>query len=127
VSDHRFVPSAVFSHPQLATVGRTEQDLQATGTRYVRYVQEYGATAYGWALEDTTGFAKVLVDPDSGQLLGVHLLGPDSSSLIQSLIQAMSNGQSVRGLARSQYWIHPALAEVIENVLLGVEALLDPS
>ena len=38
----------------------------------------------------------------------------------------MANGQSVRGLARSQYWIHPALAEVIENALLGVEALLDP-
>jgi mycothione reductase len=68
----------------------------------------------------------VLADPVSGQLLGAHLLGPDASSLIQILIQAMSNGQSVRGLARSPYWIHPALAEVVENALLGVERLLDP-
>jgi mycothione reductase len=125
-TDHRFVPSAVFSHPQIATVGRTEQDLRSAAVPYVSYREEYGSTAYGWALEDTTGFCKVLADPVSGQLLGAHLLGPDASSLIQVLIQAMSNGQSVRGLARGQYWIHPALAEVVENALLGVERLLDP-
>jgi mycothione reductase len=125
-TDHRFVPSAVFSHPQVATVGRTERHLRAAGIRYVAYRQDYAATAYGWALEDTSSFVKLLADPASGRLLGAHLLGPDASSLIQLLIQAMANGQSVRGLARSQYWIHPALAEVIENALLGVEALLDP-
>jgi mycothione reductase len=125
-TDHRFVPSAVFTHPQLATVGFTEQDLRATGRRYVSYRQEYGATAYGWALEDTNSFCKLLADPQSGQLLGAHLCGPDASSLIQPLIQAMSYGQGVRGLARGQYWIHPALAEVVENALLGVEALCDP-
>jgi mycothione reductase len=125
-TDHRFVPSAVFSHPQLATVGQTEQELRAGGGRFVGYQQEYGSTAYGWALEDTRSFVKLLADPVSGQLLGAHLLGPDASSLIQLLIQAMSNGQTVRGLARSQYWIHPALAEVIENALLGLEELLDP-
>ncbi len=125
-ADHRFVPSAVFSNPQLATVGRTEQDLIASGHRYVSYQQRYGDTAYGWALEDTESFANLLADPSSGQLLGAHLMGPMASTLIQPLIQAMSNGQSVRGLARSQYWIHPALAEVVENALLGVEALLDP-
>jgi mycothione reductase len=126
-TDHRFVPSAVFSHPQLATVGATEQELVARGTRYVCYDQAYGGTAYGWALEDTTSFCKLLADPASGELLGAHLMGPDASSLIQILIQAMAHGQSVRGLARSQYWIHPALAEVIENALLGLEQLLDPT
>jgi mycothione reductase len=125
-TDHRFVPSAVFSHPQVATVGRTERHLRAAGIRHVAYRQDYAAVAYGWALEDTSSFVKLLADPASGQLLGAHVLGPDASSLIQLLIQAMANGQSVRGLARSQYWIHPALAEVIENALLGVEALLDP-
>ncbi len=124
-TDHRFVPAAVFTHPQLASVGATEQELRAAGTRYVSYDQAYGATAYGWALEDTTGFCKVLADPVSGQLLGAHLMGPDASSLIQILIQAMALGRSVRGLARSQYWIHPALAEVIENALLGLESQLD--
>jgi mycothione reductase len=124
-TDHRFVPSAVFSNPQLASAGATEAELIAAGTRYVTYHQDYGSTAYGWALEDTRSFVKLLADPASGQLLGAHLLGPDASSLIQILIQAMANGLSIRGLARSQYWIHPALAEVIENALLGIEALLD--
>jgi mycothione reductase len=126
-TDHRFVPSAVFSNPQLASAGATEAELVAAGTRYVTYHQDYGSTAYGWALEDTRSFVKLLADPASGQLLGAHLLGPDASSLIQILIQAMANGLSIRGLARSQYWIHPALAEVIENALLGIEALLDPA
>ena len=77
------------------------------------------------AVADTS--AKLLADPASGQLLGAHLLGPDASSLIQTLIHTISAGHSIRGLARSQYWIHPALAEVIENALLGIEALLDPA
>jgi mycothione reductase len=120
-TDHRFVPAAVFSEPQLASVGRTEQSLQDDGTPYARFVQQYATTAYGWALEDTTGYCKLLADPTSGLLLGAHLLGSNASSLIQPLVQAMSNGQSVRGLARSQYWIHPAQIEVIENALLGLE------
>jgi mycothione reductase len=125
VSDHRFVPAAVFTDPQLATVGRTERELQQAGVDYVSYHQEFGATAYGWAMEDTTSFCKLLADRTTGQLLGAHLMGPQSSSLIQPVIQAMSFGQGVRGLARGQYWIHPALAEVIENALLGLEAKLD--
>jgi mycothione reductase len=126
-TDHRFVPSAVFSRPHIATVGRREQDLRAAGVRYVSYHQDFGATASGWAAEDTTSFCKLLADPRSGQLLGVHVLGPFAATLIQPLIQAMSTGQSVRGLADAQYWIHPALSEVVENALIGLESRLDPA
>jgi mycothione reductase len=124
--DHRFVPAAVFTHPQLATVGRTEDELRESGTSYVTAFQDYGGSAYGWAMEDTTSFCKVIADPESGQLLGAHILGPDASTLIQPIIQAMSYGQSVRGLARGQYWIHPALSEVVENALLNVERMCRP-
>jgi mycothione reductase len=125
-TDHRFVPSAVFSHPQLATVGRTEEELIKSGAPYVTYRQELATTAFGWALEDTTSFCKVIADPQSGLLLGAHLLAPNASTVIQPLISAMSNGQSVRGLAHAQYWIHPAQSELVENALLGVEALCHP-
>ena len=54
-------------------------------------------------------------------LLGAHLIGKDSSNLIQPLIQAMSFGQTAHEMARGQYWIHPALAEVVENALLGLD------
>ncbi len=120
-SDHRFVPAAVFTHPQLASVGLTEQEARASGRRYVTKIQDYGSTAYGWAMEDGTSVAKLIADPGSGQLIGAHLMGEQASTLIQPLIQAMSTGLGVRDMARRQYWIHPALTEVVENALLGLE------
>jgi mycothione reductase len=119
--DHRFIPSAVFTSPQIASVGLTEEQLQADGRRYVTNSQAYGDTAYGWAMEDTTGVCKVIADPATGELLGAHLIGYQASNLIQPLIQAMSLGQTAREVARGQYWIHPALGEVVENALLGLE------
>jgi mycothione reductase len=120
-TDHRFVPSAVFTRPQIATVGLTEDQARARGIDYVTSTQDFGGTAYGWAMEDTTSFCKLLADPHTGQLLGAHLIGAQASTLIQPLIQAMSFGMSARGLARGQYWIHPALSEVVENALLRLE------
>ncbi|PWJ26018.1 mycothione reductase [Branchiibius hedensis] len=119
--DHRFVPSAVFTHPQLAGVGLTERQAREAGHDVVTKSQKYGDVAYGWAMEDTTGFVKLVADRRTGELLGAHLMGPDASSLIQLLIQAMSFGLGVHQMARGQYWIHPALAEVIENALLGLD------
>ena len=119
-SDHRYVPHAVFSEPQVAAVGLTEAAARAAGIRYVKAVQDYGSTAYGWAMEDTEHFVKLLADPDTGLLLGAHLIGPQASSLIQPLIQAMSFGLGVREMARGQYWIHPAMIEVVENALLSL-------
>jgi len=123
--DQRYVPQAVFTSPQIASVGRTEEQLKAEGRSYVTKVQAYGDTAYGWAMEDTTGVCKVIADPATGELLGAHLMGYQASNLIQPLIQGMSFGQTVLEVARGQYWIHPALSEVVENALLGLELAPD--
>ena len=119
--DHRYIPSAVFTSPQIATVGLTEEQLTAQHRSYVTKSQAYGDTAYGWAMEDTTGVCKVIADPATGELLGAHLMGYQASNLIQPLIQGMSFGQTAREMARGQYWIHPALGEVVENALLGLD------
>lgn len=119
-TDHRFVPHAVFSSPQVASVGITEQQAKAGGIRHVAVTQEYAGIAYGWAMEDTTGFCKLIADPVTGQLLGAHILGPQASTLIQPLIQAMHFGLDARTMARGQYWIHPAMPELIENALLKI-------
>jgi mycothione reductase len=119
-ADHRFVPHAVFTAPQIAAVGLTEREARQREIRYVTAVQEYAEIAYGWAMEDSTGFAKLLADPDTGRLLGAHIIGPQASTLIQPLIQAMSFEQDARELARGQYWIHPALPELVENALLNL-------
>ena len=123
-SDRRFVPSAVFTHPQIASVGLTEEQAMLSGRPYVTALQPYGSTAYGWAMEDTTSVCKLIADPSTRLLIGAHLMGDQAATLIQPLIQAMSFGLPVPEMARGQYWIHPALTEVVENALLRARALI---
>jgi mycothione reductase len=118
---HANVPAAVFTSPQIATVGLTEEECRDRGLPHVVKVQRYGDTAYGWAMEDATSVCKLIADPETGLLLGAHLMGPQSSSLIQPVLAAMATGTPAHEAARGQYWIHPALSEVIENALLGLE------
>ncbi|HRE02594.1 MAG TPA: mycothione reductase, partial [Ilumatobacteraceae bacterium] len=69
-------PHAVFAGPQVASVGLTEQELRRAGRPYVAASQRYGDVAYGWAMEDTDHFCKVIADPDTRLLLGAHIIGP---------------------------------------------------
>ncbi|MCV7057561.1 mycothione reductase [Mycolicibacterium gilvum] len=119
-ANHDNVPSAVFTEPQIACVGLTENEARAAGYRIRSKVQDYGDVAYGWAMEDSTGFAKLIVDDETGLLLGAHIMGHQASSIIQPLIQAMAFGLPAQDMARGQYWIHPALPEVVENALLSL-------
>jgi mycothione reductase len=112
------VPSAVFADPQIASVGATEQELRAQGRAYVAATRPYSDAAYGWALQDTTSFVKVLADPESRLLLGAHIIGPQASTLIQPLIQAMCLGNTADQVASGVLYIHPALSEVVEQALL---------
>jgi mycothione reductase len=119
-SDRRFVPRAVFSMPQVASVGLTEADAEEQGIDHVVSIEDYGETAFGWAMEDRDHFVKIIADAKSKIILGAHVIGPQASSLIQPLIQAMSFEQPAPEVARGQYWIHPAMTEVIENALIGL-------
>ncbi len=116
--NHRAVPAAVFSNPQVASVGLTERAARAEGLDVVVGRRDYAGTAYGWALVDETSFAKVLVDAHTGLIVGAHIIGPQAATLIQPLIQAMHFGQTAEAVARGPYWIHPALTEVVENALI---------
>jgi mycothione reductase len=121
-ADHRYVPQAVFSGPQVAWVGLTEAECAEQGIDYAVGTRDYADVAYGWAMEDDGHFAKVLVEHRTGRLLGGHIIGPDASILIQPLIQALSLGTTAAELTRGQYWIHPALTEVVENAVLDATA-----
>lgn len=120
-TNHAFVPAAVFTRPQIASVGLTERAARAQGLDIATKSQRFGDVAYGWAMEDTTGFCKLIADRATRRLVGAHLMGPQSSTLIQQLIQGMRAGQTVDEMAHDQYYIHPALPEVIENALLGLQ------
>ncbi|MFJ4971767.1 mycothione reductase [Streptomyces sp. NPDC088755] len=115
------VPSAVFTRPQIAQVGLTEQEAREQGLDYTVAVHAYADVAYGWALEETEGFCKVLADRRTGRLLGGHILGPQAATLVQPLVIGLTTGMTVRELAEQPLWIHPALTEVVENALRDLD------
>ena len=116
--DHRFIPHAVFGHPQVASVGLTERECQHQQVPYRSHVQPFSSAAYGWAMEDTSSAVKVIAHAETRRLLGAHIIGPQASTLIQQLIQGMHFDLTVDQMARHQYYIHPALPEVVEQALL---------
>lgn len=119
-ADHRFVPHAVYSHPTIAAVGLTEAEAIERGLDVAVAVQEYATVAYGWAMADEGHCVKLVADRATRTLVGAHIIGPHADLLSQPLIQAMSTGLDVDTMARGQYWIHPALTEVVENALLAL-------
>ena len=118
--DHDLVPSAVFTNPQIGAVGRTEQQCRDEGLDYVAATVEMSDVAYGWAMEDETGFCKVLAERGTGRILGGHIMGPQSPAMIHLLAVAMTFDIDATSLSRKPYWIHPALTEVIDNALRGL-------
>jgi mycothione reductase len=121
---YKAIPGAVFSNPQVASVGLTEQDARAQGLPISVGKRDYAGTAYGWAIVDETSFAKVIVNTETGLFVGAHILGPQAATLIQPIIQAMELDTPAATVAHSVFYIHPALTEVVENAIL--EALVEP-
>ena len=119
--NHHAVPGAVFTSPQVAYVGITEDEARRAGYDVSVKVQKYSDVAYGWAMADDPGIVKIIADKASRQILGAHIVGHEASMIVQPLIQAMAFGQPADEMAKGQYWIHPALPEVVENALLGLE------
>ncbi len=115
---HTVTPHAVFSDPQVAAAGLTETQARASGIEHVVAVRDYAGAAYGWALEDTTSFVKIIADARARTLLGIHIIGPQAATLLQPLLQAMMLGNTVDQLARDVLYVHPALTEVVEQALL---------
>ena len=123
--DQRPAPHAVFSHPQIGSVGVTEAQAAASGEPYCVAVQEYGGSAYGWAMEDTTSFCKLIGDPITRRVTGAHVIGYQASMLAQQLVQGIHLGNTADEMALGQIWIHPALNEVVEVALLKLMEAFD--
>jgi mycothione reductase len=123
--DTRPAPHAVFGSPQIGAVGLTQAEAEALGRPISAISQPYSDAAYGWALEDTTGFCKLIGDPSTRTLLGAHIIGYQASMLVQLLVQGMHLGNTVDEMAHGQIWIHPALPEVVEQALLRLIEAFD--
>ena len=111
--DYTAMPHAIFTSPQIGSVGMTEQELKKNKIKYFVGKYRYYDTAMGKAIEDKAGFVKVLAD-ENRKILGCHIIGSDASNLIHEVIVVMKSGLGVSGINRAVH-IHPALNEVVQR------------
>jgi mycothione reductase len=116
--DYRAVPHAVFSHPQIASVGLTEAEARQEFDILVGEAKYLGV-ARGQAMMDTDSFAKAIVERGSGKILGFHLIGPYAPILIQEVVDVMASDGTAGWVAQGMR-IHPALPEVVVRALYNL-------
>jgi mycothione reductase len=108
------VPHAIFTHPQVGGVGKTEQDCIAEGIDYITGLNSYKASAMGMALRSESGFVKLLFERSSQKLIGAHIIGPEASDMIHMCIAYMNMDATLTDILNTMF-IHPALPELIRN------------
>jgi mycothione reductase len=111
--DYTAMPHAIFSSPQIAGAGYTEQELKKKDIHYTKAVYPYIRTAMGEAIEDRDGFVKLLASRE-GKILGCHIIGSHASILIHEVLVAMKLGADIHSITRTVH-IHPALSEVVSR------------
>ena len=113
--DYSVAPHAVFTHPQVASVGLKEAEAKRQGYKILVGKAFYRDTAMGGAMGDPEGFVKVIVERETGKILGGHIIGAEASILIQEIVNAMvTENRSFAPIVRAMH-IHPALSEVVQN------------
>ncbi|WP_061233243.1 dihydrolipoyl dehydrogenase [Leptospira noguchii] len=117
------VPHAVFTHPQVAKVGKTEEQLIQEGIDYIAAKNPYSASATGMARLSDSGFVKILVDKKSRKVLGAHAIGDEASNLIHLFILLMTMNGTLDDLLKMIY-VHPALPEIARNAARKANELL---
>jgi mycothione reductase len=120
--DYTAMPHAIFSSPQFASVGFTEQQLSIKGIDYQKSIYPYINTGMGEAIEDRDGFVKFLVNRSDKKILGCHIIGTDASTLIHEVLVAMKAGDGTINDIRKTIHIHPALSEVVARAAEAIDA-----
>ncbi|MBM3396943.1 MAG: dihydrolipoyl dehydrogenase, partial [Betaproteobacteria bacterium] len=118
--DLNTIPWVIYTAPEIAWVGRTEQQLKADGVQYRVGQFPFIASGRARALGETAGFVKMLADAATDKILGVHIIGPYASELISEAVVAMEFGASSEDIARIVH-AHPTLAEALHEAALGVD------
>jgi len=118
--DYGVIPGIVYTHPEIATVGRSEEELQAAGIAYRKGVFPFMANGRARALGATEGRVKILADAATDRVLGVHILGARAGDLIAEAAAAMAFGASSEDIARCCH-AHPTLAEAVKEAALAVD------
>jgi dihydrolipoamide dehydrogenase len=118
--DYDAIPAVVYTWPEVAAVGKTEEELKAAGIEYRVGKFPFTATPRARTNGDTDGFVKVLADAASDRVLGVHIIGPDAGTMIAEAALAMEFGASAEDIARTSH-AHPTLNEALKEAALAVD------
>ncbi|HQT88446.1 MAG TPA: dihydrolipoyl dehydrogenase [Acidiphilium sp.] len=114
------IPGVVYTWPEVASVGKTEEELKAEGIAYKVGKFPFMANGRARAMGDTDGFVKLLADKTTDRLLGAHIIGPDAGTMIAELVLAIEFGASAEDVARTSH-AHPTLNEAIKEAALAVD------
>jgi dihydrolipoamide dehydrogenase len=118
--DFNTIPSVIYTSPEIAWVGRTEQQLKAAGVEYRTGVFPFSANARARALGDTTGLVKFIAHAKTDEILGVHIIGPFAGELIAEAVVAMEFRGSAEDIGMICH-AHPSLSEALKDAALGVD------
>ena len=114
------VPSVIYTAPEIAWVGKTEEQVKQSGRAYKTGSFPFSANGRAKALEQTSGFVKVIAAEDDDELLGVHIVGPMAGELIAEAVLAMEFDASTEDLQRTIH-AHPSLAEATHEAALAAD------
>ncbi|MDB5047221.1 MAG: lpd3 [Fibrobacteres bacterium] len=118
--NYNAIPNVVYTHPEIASVGKTEEELKSDGIAYKKGSFPFMANGRARALAQIDGRVKILADEKTDRILGVHIIGPRAGDLIAEAVVAMEFGASAEDIARSSH-AHPTLAEAMKEAALGVD------
>ena len=115
--DYDIIPGVVYTHPEVASIGRTEEQLKEAGIAYKVGKFPFMANSRARAVGDTDGFVKILADAATDRVLGAHIIGPDAGTLIAEIAIAMEFGASSEDIARTCH-AHPTLEEAVKEAAM---------
>ncbi len=118
--NYEAIPAVVYTAPEVATVGRTEEELKAAGIAYKAGKFPFTANARAKTIAATEGFVKILADAKTDRVLGVHILGAEAGNMIAEAALALEFGASSEDIARTCH-PHPTLSEAVRQAAMGVE------
>ena len=114
------IPGVAYTHPEIATVGKTEEQLKEAGVPYKKGTFPFMANGRARSLADTDGKVKILAHKETDRILGVHILGPRAGDIIAEAVAAMAFGASAEDLARTCH-AHPTLSEAVKEAALSID------
>jgi dihydrolipoamide dehydrogenase len=118
--EYAYCPGIVYTWPEAASVGKTEEQLKEEGVPYAAGKFNFIANGRAKCLDETEGFVKILAHKESGRVLGVHIIGPRASDMIAEAVTVMTYGGSALDIAMT-FHAHPTLSETVKEAALDVE------